>query len=674
MTIEQTKSNTNTKYRPEIDGLRAFSVIAVIINHFNKVILPGGYLGVDIFFVISGYVITSSIFKRQSKDFKDFISGFYERRIKRLVPGLAVFVFICSFVICLFNQNPGSSLKTGIFSLFGLSNFYLFKSSTDYFAQSTELNIFTHTWSLAVEEQFYILFPFLAFLSGFGRQTKNGARNLFLIMLITSVASIVSFLYLYPINQPAAYFLMPSRFWEIAAGCLTFIIIQERKSIRIWLEKIPPFLIIGTIIGVMYLPLSLAEISTIIVVVLSSILLVSLNSQTLEFKFFTNSNITYIGLISYSLYLWHWGVLSISRWTIGIYWWSVPFQIAAIFFISAKSYEWIEKPLRKNIWFGTRMNTIAIGGGVLFLTTGCLYSLLKPFSGQLYTGTSNLKFNNKFDFPTEMKECNMTPHVLPGKDYKVQPEFNAEFFKKCLLIGNQKKKIILVGDSFAEVQLPGINSIAKDLNLEFGSIYGYGCPYPLVFKKIRYRRSIKCRFVDEEVLAKVLIESLNPGDLLVIRLFLPKNEYIKYPNDIKYVSDAYDFALNDLNNKVKKKMANMLIVGGNPTLNISEFNNLNTQWFNRVPFNRTKKISSISIPKNNRKETQLFFLFDQGLEKLSKNNNWNYFSTRSYFCNQKKCLIKIKEKSLYFDEYHLTQEGMMMYHESLKKNIQKLTK
>ena len=85
---------------------------------------------------------------------------------------------------------------------------------------------------------------------------------------------------------------MPSRFWEMAAGCLTFIIIQERKSIRIWLEKIPPFLIIGTIIGVMYLPSSLAEISTIIVVVLSSILLVSLNSQTLEFKFFTNSNIT----------------------------------------------------------------------------------------------------------------------------------------------------------------------------------------------------------------------------------------------------------------------------------------------------------------------------------------------------------------------------------------------
>ena len=105
-------STTNNRYRPEIDGLRAFAVIAVIINHFNKDILPGGYLGVDIFFVISGYVITSSLLGRPSKDFKDFISGFYERRIKRLVPALSIFVLIASIAICLFNPSPGTSLKT----------------------------------------------------------------------------------------------------------------------------------------------------------------------------------------------------------------------------------------------------------------------------------------------------------------------------------------------------------------------------------------------------------------------------------------------------------------------------------------------------------------------------------------------------------------------------------
>ena len=118
--IKGIKSYTKSRYRPEIDGLRAFAVIAVIFNHFNREILPNGYLGVDIFFVISGFVITSSLYQRPSKNFKDFISGFYERRIKRLVPALSVFVLITSITICLFNPSPGRSLLTGITSLFAL--------------------------------------------------------------------------------------------------------------------------------------------------------------------------------------------------------------------------------------------------------------------------------------------------------------------------------------------------------------------------------------------------------------------------------------------------------------------------------------------------------------------------------------------------------------------------
>ena len=221
--VKENKLYINSRYRPEIDGLRAFAVIAVIINHFNKDILPSGYLGVDIFFVISGFVITSSLYQRPTKNFKDFISGFYERRIKRLVPALSFFVLITSIVICLFNPTPKLSLLTGLTSLFGLSNLYLFRESTDYFAQSTDLNVFTHTWSLGVEEQFYILFPLLIWFSGFGRQTKNGARNHFLIVGSLAITSLIGFIYLYPINQSAAYFLMPTRFWEMASGCLLFI-------------------------------------------------------------------------------------------------------------------------------------------------------------------------------------------------------------------------------------------------------------------------------------------------------------------------------------------------------------------------------------------------------------------------------------------------------------------
>jgi peptidoglycan/LPS O-acetylase OafA/YrhL len=181
------------RYRPEIDGLRAFAVIAVIINHFNKDLLPSGYLGVDIFFVISGYVITSSLAGRGSRNFLDFLIGFYERRIKRLVPALVVFVLITSVFISLFNPDPGGALGLGWKSLFGVSNISLYRSSTDYFAQSTELNPFTHTWSLGVEEQFYLLFPFLIWFSGFGQQNANGARNLFIWVGALTMTSLIGF-------------------------------------------------------------------------------------------------------------------------------------------------------------------------------------------------------------------------------------------------------------------------------------------------------------------------------------------------------------------------------------------------------------------------------------------------------------------------------------------------
>jgi peptidoglycan/LPS O-acetylase OafA/YrhL len=155
------KDNENTSilsskmpYRSEIDGLRALAVVSVIINHFNKKILPSGYLGVDIFFTISGFVITASLTGRPDQKFGDFMVGFYTKRIKRLMPALILYVAILSVIICLFNPSPGEHLQTGITALFGFSNLFLLSNSTDYFATSTELNPFTHTWSLGVEEQF----------------------------------------------------------------------------------------------------------------------------------------------------------------------------------------------------------------------------------------------------------------------------------------------------------------------------------------------------------------------------------------------------------------------------------------------------------------------------------------------------------------------------------------
>jgi hypothetical protein len=162
------------RYRPEIDGLRAFALIAVIINHFNRALLPSGYLGVDVFFVISGFVITSSLSKRSFNSFGEFILTFYARRIKRLIPALVLFVVITSLMISMFNPNPGPDIGVGWRALFGVSNIHLYRQSADYFSTSIDLNPFVHTWSLGVEEQFYLLFPLIAWITGFTRLAVPG--------------------------------------------------------------------------------------------------------------------------------------------------------------------------------------------------------------------------------------------------------------------------------------------------------------------------------------------------------------------------------------------------------------------------------------------------------------------------------------------------------------------
>ena len=133
----------------------------MIANHFSKDLLPSGYLGVDLFFVIFGYVIMLSLHQRPSRSLDDLVLGFYVRRVKRLVPALGLFVMAMALLVSLFNPNPVVTLRTGLAALFGVSNIYLHRQASDYIGDTAQLNVFTHTWSLGVEEQFSILFPLL---------------------------------------------------------------------------------------------------------------------------------------------------------------------------------------------------------------------------------------------------------------------------------------------------------------------------------------------------------------------------------------------------------------------------------------------------------------------------------------------------------------------------------
>ena len=487
----------NSRYRAEIDGLRAFAVIAVIINHLQKDILPSGFLGVDIFFVISGYVISRSLRERaRGRSLIDYLLSFYERRVKRLLPALLFFTILTSLGVWAFSPAPQVSIRTGAAALVGASNLYLLKQSTDYFAQSAELNAFTHTWSLAVEEQFYVLFPCIAWFSGFGLGgKKNGDRNLLYTMLALTCASFLLFLFLRTTNQPASYFLMPARFWEMAMGCIAVVGIEKSPSAVRLLSKIPGIAYLAALSACMLLPANLATYSTTLTVLGTAGLIIRLSvGKCITYKALTHPWMLYIGLASYSLYLWHWGALSIAKWSIGRESLAQALTIIIFALISVASYELIEKPLRALQWFSKPWMTVGAGGLVLAFFTFSFALFNKAASVMLYAGNKD-----------EVAVLN-TEHE-PINECKDRPD---------------SQKVYVFGDSQADQLRPIRTILEKDCLFSF-KVFSYGM-YPTIPGQIWSPKSEQRPFT-ESVLAEYVkisekydeaLESLGPDDTLIL--------------------------------------------------------------------------------------------------------------------------------------------------------------
>ena len=275
--INAPSSSSRNQYRPEIDGLRAFAVVAVIINHFNKELLPSGYLGVDIFFVISGFVITSSLANKSYVNNVELLKSFYARRCKRLLPTLLVFTITTSILIALVNPNPGNYLLAGVSGLFGVSNIYLYSNATDYSAQSAELNPFLHYGHLVLRNSFTSCFHLL--LASLIRNATKNQHHWRLFTVTITVISAISFSYFYnqnQFNQPAAYFLMPARFWEIALGVLAFQCIPIKSRYINQLISVPPPAILILMTATMFMKPAAATLTTLSITSLTALLIINL--------------------------------------------------------------------------------------------------------------------------------------------------------------------------------------------------------------------------------------------------------------------------------------------------------------------------------------------------------------------------------------------------------------
>ncbi|PRA32191.1 acyltransferase family protein [Pseudomonas poae] len=366
-------------YRPAIDGLRAIAVLSVILFHLDFFEwLPGGFSGVDMFFVISGYVISQSLWERRELTFGRYLANFYQRRLLRIMPALLVVLSISSVLSAMLMPPFWLSdlfNSTGLAAFFGLSNFVLAWNTDTYFSPSAELNPYLHTWSLGVEEQFYLIFPALFFIG-----LRAGPRAVLARAWLPLAALVSVLIAAYQVNaQPlSAFYLLPGRFWELAAGAMLFQGLNTPGLSPRWQRLAPSMLAMGlalVITGFLFADPRQFPFPWALVTVAGSLLMIagivqqgdtppSPLQRVLQTPLFT-----YIGRLSYSLYLWHWPVLVFLRWTTGLELLAVQLLYPCLVLaLAAASYHWIETPARngrsvvqRNAWL-TLATTVLVTG------------------------------------------------------------------------------------------------------------------------------------------------------------------------------------------------------------------------------------------------------------------------------------------------------------------------
>jgi peptidoglycan/LPS O-acetylase OafA/YrhL len=365
-------------YVPEIDGLRAVAVGTVMIYHlnFNASVLPGGFSGVDIFFVISGYVVAASLGRDAGRQIPDLLQRFYARRVLRIVPALVVCLlttFAASILLIPNAWLSDTNYQTGLSAFFGMSNFVLLGMES-YFSPRPEFNPFTHTWSLAVEEQFYFFFPFIFFVwsrykdgKGFIGLAANG------LLAELSILSFIFFWWSSRFNQEAAFYLLPSRFWELGIGAILFQI-QCAGGARFARVLAEPALIAGMALVLMAaifsdrkaFPFPWALPAAVGALLIIAAVSAGTASRSPIARILRSLPMIFVGKLSYSLYLWHWPVYTLMRWTVGLEGlsaWSAALGLS--FLLASLSYHFIERPIRTGRWIRLQPKLLIVAAGLL---------------------------------------------------------------------------------------------------------------------------------------------------------------------------------------------------------------------------------------------------------------------------------------------------------------------
>lgn len=452
------------KYRTEIDGLRAVAVLPVILFHAGFEVFSGGFLGVDIFFVISGYLITSIIIA-DLDDNKFSIVDFYERRARRILPALFFVLIVCIPIAWLWmlpNQMKGFSQSLVAVSLF--SSNILFWRTSGYFDTSAEEKPLLHTWSLAVEEQYYLFFPLFLILTW-----RLGKNRIFWLIVVTGLLSLTLCEWAWR-NQPTAnFYLAPTRAWELLAGSLSaFLVYKNGVQKSEFLASLGLGL---TIFAIFSFDENTPFPSTYTLVPVLGVVLIILyaTTETYVAKFLSIKTFVTIGLLSYSAYLWHQPLFAFAKirlvvppsgFLMGVL--SILSLILAYF-----SWKFIEAPFRrKDAFTRKRIFQLSSFGIVFFIVLGT--------TGYKYDGFKNLMLSIKY---SDKEKVDME-RAFSAMDYNM---FSEMAVSDCMIWVRNPNEIDMVKYNNCKREFGKSLVVLGDSHaMNLFNIFSYSKAYPFV--------------------------------------------------------------------------------------------------------------------------------------------------------------------------------------------------
>ena len=649
----------STTYRSDIDGLRAIAVLSVVGFHAFPSRFMGGFVGVDVFFVISGFLISSVIYKGKKENEFTF-TDFYARRIKRIFPALVVVLVACTIFGWLF-LIPSDFLLLGKDVAAGaafISNFELLQEQ-GYFDTAAELKPLLHLWSLGVEEQFYIVWPLLMALAW----RKQNAP--LVIAKIIFVVSFVLNVVLTNASAPVAFYIPVTRFWELMLGCIlaiatldtakpsTFAGVAFDRFARLnsWTQKVAREA--TSWIGITFLVFSVLLINKerpfpgwwALMPTFGAILLILGGSTAwINRRMLAHPALVYIGLISYPLYLWHWPLLSFARLLHG----GEPSTLTKTtcifvsFILAELTYRFIEKPIRfrtaahtsKTVFASIALATIGVVGVTIFVYDGLPSRFPVEIQNSIrdYSKASLVAYRNNVCF------------------LNIDAGFS-QFGKECEEFGQSGgKKIVLWGDSHAAQLFPGLEQVwRRDHAFDLVQYTASSCP-PLFSFVITAHE--KCTSINDDIAQKIA--------LLIPDTVIMAGYWVAY-----YQSgdpEAIDEAIRQTVNRLKSMGVRRIIgIGQFPIWTVPPPRILSQIY---SPFARISTSEPEELGHNKALLNWRAFDTDRTVKKAFVKAGATFVSPKSTLCNTEGCLLIVPHLNgmpMDWDTNHMTIAGSIFF-------------